>query len=259
MKAITFWLSMLCLVPFGNSQAQGLFLGSPIYGRGGFWELGTMTLVQPMNSGTFYTTNRPTGGNNFLRTELNRQNGWMQRAYVRSNTALNQHWLLYAMYDVAYHHYDYGSREYFSDGTLYRINEFTGNNPSRSFQQAITFGAIYQKPINERLRWRLGGGAGILMGIFEEEMPWLTSSFLLPNLTGSVRLATQWEAGIDWQLSEKHNNLSLIAGYVFHHAFAHNENIINHHLATHHGLQLGFRFGVKTKKLAQRRSDVIGY
>lgn len=259
MKAITFWLSLLCLVPFGSSKAQGLFHGSPIYGRGGFWEMGTMTLVQPVNTGTFYSTNRPTGGNNFIRTELNRRNSWMQRAYVRSNTALNPNWLLYAMYDVAYQSYNYGSREYFSDGSLYRVDRYTGNDPSRSVQQAVTFGLIYQKPVNERLHWRVGGGAGILMGIFEEEMPWLSSGFVTPNFTGSVRLSTQWEAGIDWRLSEKNNNLSLIAGYVFHHAFANDENIVTHHLGTHHGLQVGLRFGLKTKKKAERRFDIIGY
>lgn len=259
MKTITFCLTLLCLVPFGSSKAREHFSGSPIFGRGSYWELGSTTLVQTFNTGLLYSTNRLTAGNNLIKTELHRQDSWMQRAYIRNFTAINENWSLYAMYDVAQLSYTYTSREYFSDGNVYQVNRYTGNNPSRSVQQSLLLGGMYKHPLNERLSWRIGGGAGMLMGIFEEEMPWLNVGFTLGNWTSSFRLATQWEAGIDWQLSKKHNNLSLTAGYVFHHAFANNENIIPHHLATHHGFQLGFRFRFKSSQPALRRSEAIKY
>jgi len=259
MKVFTIWLSSMFLLAFGSIAAKGRPSDSPQLSRGGFWEFSTMSLVQPLNAATFYSTNRGAGGVNSIRTELYRQNGWMQRASVRGGFHLNQNWQIYGMYDVAYLSYNYGSREFFSDGSLYRIDRYTGNDPSRSIQQAASMGVIYQQPINERLKWRVGGGAGVLMGIFEEEIPWLNSSLLGPNFTGSFRLATQWEAGIDWRFLKKHKQVSLLAGYVMHYAFLSNEQIVNHHLPFHHGLQLGIRYDLKRKQATQRRSDLLGF
>lgn len=259
MKAITYCLCLLFAVSFGNSRAQGIINGDPIFGNGSFWELGFTSLANPLSDRAFYSTTRNTGLSP-TRTELTRQSSFMQRSYFRVNTALSKQWLLYFMGDVAIHQYTFGSREYFSDGSLFRLNQYVDNGPSTSFQQSLSIGTIYQRPMNEKMKWRVGGGMGLMMGIFEEEIPWENTGFsLLPSLIGSVRLIGNVETGIDFQLSEQPNRVHLIVSSVLHHAFLHDPTILNHHLSTHVGLQVGLRFGFQSKNQVQRRSDILGF
>lgn len=259
MKIISFGVCFLIMAWLGSANAQGIFRSSTPFGKGGYWELGSISMVQPRNSGTFYSSTR-NWGSDVLRTDLLRESSFVQRSYLRWNTLLSERWILYGMADVSIQRFEYGSRDYFTDGTLYRIDRFNDNGPSRSLQQSLSLGAVYLHPIQERLSVRAGGGMGLMMGMFEEGLPLVSNAFsLIPNWTASVRLTGSVEAGIDYQLSKQKHRAHLLVSYVLHHAFANNDQILNHFLPTHHGLQIGFRFGIPAAKKAQTRSDILGF
>lgn len=258
MKAITYGLCFLFVVSFGSSKAQGLQAGALRTLNKTSWEVGLMSLVPTQRSGIFYSTvvNTPAGP---MRTELHRDGGFMHRSYVRSNTSLNQNWMLYFMGDVALQLYRYSSREYYSDGSFRRANYYASGDPSGSTQMGLSMGTIYQRPVSDLLKIRAGGGLGVILGFPEEPMPWLSEGLATIGIAASLRMTAMLEAGIDYQLSKVPNRAHLLVSYALHHAFANDESIVNHLLPTHHGLQMGFRFGFYTKKPAERRSDVMGF
>lgn len=224
--------------------------------NGGYWEFGYQQLFQPVNSGSFFEGAHQPAFAPPLRTEFTRSMSQVQRSYFRTTTKISDQWFGFFQMDMALHSFSFGSREYAPDGSIYRMNHYV-SALEQYIQMGVHFGALYKKPINERWLWRAGGSGGMIMSLFEKS--WDPDSRLLDGFNSSVRPVLGLEAALEWQISPKHNNIHLIGGYAFNHAFKVNPQIMSQGLATHHGFQAGLRLGLRSRKEAERRSDIIGF
>lgn len=256
MKALFKSLCFLFASQVVTVNAQGILRGGPLFRNGGYWEFGYQQLFQPVSSGSFYEGKHQPAFAPPLRTEFTRSMSQVQRSYFRSTAKINDQWFNFFQMDMALHSFSFGSREYAPDGSIYRMNHYR-SALEQYVQMGVYFGALYKKPINDRWLWRAGAHGGMLLSLFEKS--WNPESPFLNGFNSSVRPTLGLEAAVEWQVSPKHNNFYLIGGYAFNHAFRVNEQTLSQGLATHHGLQLGLRIGLRSRKLAERRSDVVGF
>ena len=255
MKAI---FASLCLlfVSQASTLAQDIVRGGPLMRNGGYWEFGYHHQFQLLNSGSFFTGTHQPAFAPPLRTEFTRSMSQVQRSFFRSTSKFNENWFGFYQLDMGLHTFSFGSREYAPDGSVYRMNHYA-SALEQYVQMGVHFGALYKEAINERWLWRAGVNGGMIMSLFEKS--WIPESTFLNASNSSVRPAMGIEAALEWQVSPKHNNFYLVGGYALNHAFKVNNQTLSQGLATHHGLQLGLRIGLKTRKLPERRSDVIGF
>lgn len=255
MKAI-FASVCLLFVSLSSTFAQGLLRGGPLMRNGGYWEFGYHHQFQVVSKGTFFTGTHQPAFAPPLRTEFTRSMSQVQRSYFRSTAKLDDHWFMFYQMDLALHSFSFGSREYAPDGSIYRVNHYA-SALEQYFQMGVNVGALYKKAINDRVLWRAGANGGLFVSFFEKS--WNPESQYLDDFNGTARPALGLEAALEWQISPKHNNLYLVGGYALNHAFVVNQQIMSQGLATHHGLLAGLRVGLKSRKMAERRSDIIGF
>ncbi len=256
MKALFTSLCLLIGLQASVVHAQGWLRGDPTFRNGGYWEFGYQHQFGLGNQAPFYIGNHQPWYAPPIRTEFISTRSEVQRIYFRNTVKLDENWFTFFQMDMGLHSFGFGSREYAPDGSIFRLDHYA-SALEQYIQMGMQLGVLYKKPLHSRLFWRAGAHGGMMMSLFEKS--WDPQSLFLDGFNGSVRPALGLEAALEWQITPKHNNLYLIGGYAFNHAFKVEPEIISQGLATHHGFQAGLRIGLKSRKKAERRSDIIGF